>query len=241
MVRPKSFTKTDSTRSRQAGMKTIYFVRHGQSESNIGLAHGAESPLTARGQKQAQFMGVRAAELPIDCIIASTMTRARQTAAIIASCVGKEVADTSDLLVECRRTSEHKGKSHHDPESMRIDKEIYAHFTEPGYRYLDEENFDDLKWRAGEALAYLESRPEDHIMVITHGLFLRVLMSRALFGESLTAKECETIIRGFHTQNTGLTIFRHDASKPQPWWVWTWNDHAHLADVDEDVENVVHS
>lgn len=213
------------------GMKTIYFVRHGESDANVGLAQGPLSPLTERGRSQARFMAERAGNLKIEAIIASTMTRAQQTAGIIAEHIGKDSVDSTDLLVECRRTSYHDGKSKHDPESIRIDKEISEHFTEAEYRYSDEENFDDLKKRAGEALAYLESRPEKHLLVVTHGYFMRVLVAYAAFGPSLTAHECQRILHSFHTENTGLTVFRYDVTKLQPWWIWIWNDHAHLADA----------
>lgn len=211
--------------------KIVYFVRHGESEANVGITTDIDSPLTARGEEQAHYMARRASKIKLDVVLASTLQRARQTAEIIAHHIGTEVADTSDLFVECRRASVHHDKSEHHPDSRKTDEEIFQNFSKPGYRHSDEENFDDLKKRAGEAWAYIESRPEKHILVVSHGHFLRVLTAYATFGPDLTAHECQRIMRVFHTENTGVTVFRHDTDRPQPWWLWIWNDHAHLADA----------
>jgi hypothetical protein len=31
-------------------------------------------------------------------------------------------------------------------------------------------------------------------------------------------------------ENTGLSVIEYDKKKKNPWWVWIWNDHAHLGD-----------
>ena len=82
-------------------MKTIYFIRHGESEGNIGpLRQDGSSSLSERGRAQATFMAERCAKLPIDVLVASTMTRAQETALIIGERIGKEII-SSPLFVEC--------------------------------------------------------------------------------------------------------------------------------------------
>lgn len=69
--------------------KTIYVVRHGEGIHNVGalssLGAGmddiryADSPLTARGEGQADAIAARIADINPDLIVSSPMTRALQT------------------------------------------------------------------------------------------------------------------------------------------------------------------
>jgi len=208
-------------------MKTIYFVRHGEAEVNVSDVFGdGSSPLTPRGHEQAAFIAQRASKLPLEKIVASTMVRAQETAAHIAKRTGHPIEST-DLFVERRRPSEHLGARKDDPRSIEITQTLIDHFSEPGYRFSDEENFEDLRERAGQALTHLEQMPEKHILVVTHGFFLRVLVAVAVFGKNLSGEECDRFIRTFHMENTGLSVLGFDPKfEKSPWWVW--NDHAHL-------------
>jgi probable phosphoglycerate mutase len=210
-------------------MKTVYFIRHGESEGNIGpVRQDGFSALSDKGREQAAFMAERCTKLPIDVLIASDMTRAQETAAIIGEKIGKEVI-SSDLFRERRRPSVQTGKPKEDEDALLIDKEIWNDFGTAGYRHSDEENFEDLRDRAEKALALIASRPEEHIAVVTHGFFMRIVMAYVVFREKLTGKECELFMRTFHMENTGLTVLRHNGeNKEPPWFVWVWNDHAHL-------------
>jgi broad specificity phosphatase PhoE len=210
-------------------MKTIYFIRHGESEGNTGpVRQDGSSPLSELGHQQATFMADRCSKLPIDLLVASTMTRAQQTASIIGEKIGKEVI-SSNFFIERRRPSAQTGKPKENPEALAIDKEIWNNFGTAGYRHSDEENFEDLRDRARQALEFLASHPEENIAVVTHGFFMRIVMAYVVFRERLTGKDCELFMRTFHMENTGLTIIKYAGpDKEPPWWVWTWNDHAHL-------------
>lgn len=210
-------------------MKNIYFIRHGESEGNIGqIRQTATTGLTKKGQSQAVFLAERCAKLPIEVIISSTMTRARETADFILKKVSKPI-EYSDLFVEKRRPSEVLGKSKDDPIAHEVEKETKAHFAEPGWKYSDEENFEDVKKRALDLLQYLAKRPEENILVVTHGFILRMIMACVLFGNNLTVEESQRCIKTFHMENTGITILGYDNDdNNSPWWLWVWNDHAHL-------------
>jgi len=215
-------------------MKRVYFVRHGESETNVGDRHiGPTAALTEKGRKQASFMARRAHSLPIDIIIASTMTRAQETAGIIAAEIGIPI-ESSDLFVERIHPSAQRGRLKEDPDSKLYEKEFIERFADPAWRFDDAENFDDLHARAAQALQFLESRPEDHILVVSHGIFMSILVAEIIMGEKLTGSECIRIIRGFYMDNTGLTELEYDASPasrwPLPWRLRIWNDHSHLAD-----------
>jgi len=210
-------------------MKKIYFVRHGECEGNVGpIRSSEESPLTKKGQKQANIVAKRCAKLSIDIIICSTMVRTKQTVESILKKIKKPIK-YSDLFVERRRPKEAYNILKDDPKGLEAEKSFFANFHLPGYRYSDEENFDDLKKRAAKALKLLEDRPEEHILVVTHGFFMRVVMAYALFGKKLTGDECTKFVHKLHMENTGISVFGYDKKqKFSPWWLWIWNDHAHL-------------
>lgn len=214
-------------------MKKVYFVRHGQSEGNSGLIwQSGSSPLSEKGKKQAEYISERVSKLPIDIVVSSTMKRAEETTKEILKKTDKEVM-YSDLFVERRRPKEMIGKLKKSPESIKIEKETIKNFSIPGYRFSDEENFDDLKKRAQDILKYLSEREEENILVVTHGFILRIIMAVAVFGDSLTGEECDRFIATFHTENTGISVLGYDMEhKKYPWWVWVWNDHAHLSELE---------
>jgi broad specificity phosphatase PhoE len=209
-------------------MKTIYFVRHGESKGNASDRYQMDSsPLSERGRAQAGRIAKRTSRLSVEAVISSTMPRASETAEIISDLVGLPV-EHSDLFVERKRPSAQKGLIRTSPEAEEMDKGIIRSSAEAGYRYADEENFDDLTLRSGQVLTYLEKHPANQLLVVTHGLFLRVLLAKAIYGANLTGEECTNIIGTMQTANTGITVFTYDAERSRPWHVITWNDHAHL-------------
>ncbi len=212
-------------------MKKVYFVRHGESEGNIAQrAQTAVEPLTEKGIRQAGLIAKRMQNIPIDCVISSTMIRAHHTAEKIAEKIQKPI-DFSELFVENRRPSEVIGL--HWQDSVQLDiraaEEVNKHI--PHYRFSDEENFEDLYERGKKAIELLENRPEQNILVVTHGMFMRNIIGYAIFGNTLTRDVYEKLKRGLITDNTGITLLRYDTEQKQPWALWTWNDHAHLGDI----------
>ena len=161
------------------------------------------------------------------------MTRAQETAGIIAAEIGIPV-ECSDLFVERIHPSSHTGRLKEDPDSKRYEREFIERFPDPEWRFDDAENFDNLHDRAARALQFLENRPEDHVLVVSHGIFMSILVAQTILGEKLTGSECIRFIRGFYMDNTGLTELEYDTSPasmwPLPWRLRIWNDHSHLAD-----------
>jgi broad specificity phosphatase PhoE len=212
-------------------MKKVYLVRHGESNANARTAkvyEGHNAPLTERGYEQAYIVAERAAKLPVDTLIASTMVRAQQTAEIIAARIGKTMT-SSDLFTERRSPQSHIGRVWDDPETQRLEDEWIATFFVDGVRVLDGENFADMKKRAEDALAYLETHSASNILVVTHGFFLRMLVGTVLFGDLFTPQLFKLSDTTMKTRNTGITILCNDLpDKGAHWYMLAWNDYAHL-------------
>jgi len=216
-------------------MKTIYLVRHGESETNAGdRHHGPSARLTALGHRQARFVARRCAKLPVEIIISSGFPRADETADYIVRSVGRPV-EQSALFAERRPPTAILGQPKSAPESIAYEDAVWSKFGDPSWRHGDAENFADLNARAQQALAYLAARPEQKILVVGHGFFTKILAAKVIFGETLTGSECLSVMQTFRLENTGLSVLEYDTDHARG-WMWRiaiWNDHAHLADVME--------
>jgi uncharacterized phosphatase len=147
-------------------MKKLYFIRHGQSVMNTQKlwAGVTDTPLTEEGRQQAKRAGKEAKKLNIDLIVSSPLSRAHETARIIAKEIdypNKKII-ISPLLVE-RDGGKYEGQPY--VPSMNLD-----HIE--GF-----EKDDVIVARAHEALKWINTHTADHILVVSHGSFGRAMRS----------------------------------------------------------------
>lgn len=208
-------------------MKRIYFVRHGESTSNTqNLIQGLADPLTEEGERQARVVAQRVKDLKIDVLIASDAVRAQDTAQAISSEIGLPI-ETSPLFREGKRPSSLVGQSRSTDAYRGLILEIESHAEDASWRYEDEENYHDLKARADAALTYLLERPEEDILVVTHGHFLRFMLMVMVLEDVTSPKFWPSFAKAFSITNTAITAVYHSEGR---WRILTWNDHAHFAD-----------
>ena len=212
--------------------KLVYLVRHGESEANASPRfQPPSSPLTEKGRRQAQLIAKRAARVQFDALISSPYTRARETAETIADATEAGI-EYSDLFVERMKPTSINDKQHTDPVARAIWQRWEVTLYEPGIRVEDGENFDDLVARSDGALAFLAGRPEQVLLVVTHGFFMRTVISRIVMREALSGSVHRQFQSSFSTQNTGVTTIRFESNAVEPaaarWRVLTFNDHTHL-------------
>ncbi len=210
-------------------IKRIYFVRHGETLLNAAhIRQGSEGGLSDRGKEQARLTGERLKLFPIDIMLVSPFERTKETAAIINTYVNKTI-EYSDLLKERKNPTEIIGKGAETPEVRKITDLIDKSFHEGNLRYSDEENFEDLKTRARELLAFLSTRPEVNILCVTHGIFLTMVIGYMQMGEALTP--ADYVKMSFYNQanNAGITMCEYDPSKKKEadkgWSLIAWNDY----------------
>lgn len=104
----------------------LYFIRHGESESNSsGLITGQQDvPLTENGRQQARLAGqnIREKAIMIDHIISSPLQRAQDTARLIAHEIGfsEDAIQINNLVIE-RSFGSLEGKSKADPGKLTDD------------------------------------------------------------------------------------------------------------------------
>ena len=218
-------------------MKTVYFVRHGESQQNVGHPTylGEASNLTEVGKEQAQFIAQRCKKLKAELLITSTAARAQQTAGFISEATGLAI-ETNGVFTERKQPKEILGLRTDDPEAKAIDEAWMRTFFEDGSRVGTGENFADLKARVQEALKHILERPEEKIIVVSHGFFLHMVAAVVQMGDLLTAEEFNRMAPAVWVDNTGITrieyrdqVFtRIDGKRHLAWVLRVWNDHAHL-------------
>jgi broad specificity phosphatase PhoE len=136
----------------------------------------------------------------------------------------------NDLLMERRNPSEIVGKSVNDPEVKKIVDHIDKSYHSDDYRFSDEENFSDLKTRARNLLEYLAGRREKTLVVVTHGIFLRMVVAYIIHGESLDARQYNLISFNTSANNASITVCEYRKGwfgppKDKRWQVLAWDDY----------------
>lgn len=207
---------------------TIYFVRHGEGHHNANNLYSLPHfELTDKGKAEARAAGERLKHLPIERLLVSSFKRTQQTAEIINEVLGGKPFELSDLPVEVRRPSEIAGKRIDLPESQEIRRLMDEKAHDPEWRYSDEENFHDLKKRAAEFLKHLEERGEENLAVVSHSVFIKMVILLIIVGEEITPTMFNRSYKGMKLATSGLTICEF---KGDLWSLVTWNDQSHLGE-----------
>lgn len=211
----------------------LYLIRHGETTSNGTGVHGKPTDsLSLAGRTQAELVAKRFLTIPIELIISSTLERTKETAAIINAHLKKPI-EFSDLIVERKYPEIILAKAKNDPEAIKFIFSMEESYNTPDIRYGGAESFNDLKSRAKQFLDEVSKRKEEKILVVTHGMFMRFLVTYMMFGQSITPLEFIKSRDFLRTKFTGITIFKYEAN-PKPygtpgWKLETWNDHTHLS------------
>lgn len=208
--------------------KLIYFVRHGETLLNAqNIRQGAEGSLSEQGRAQALDTAKRFPKHKgrPEVIIASPYERTKETADIIAKELDMKV-EYSDLLKERRNPSEIVGQWGEDPKVKLIIDQMDKSFHDDNLRISDEENFVDLKERAKKLLKYIKRRREKRIIMITHGIFLKMVASYMLVGDKLTASEYNKLSIYNPVNNASMAIVSYTSHwfKKDEWKILVWND-----------------
>ena len=211
-------------------LKTVYLVRHGQSEHNIAPIYQSQNVrLSSEGREQASLIAERVSDLDIDTLIASPLPRAMETAQIIGQVIAKELI-TSDILVERITPSFIEGKPYEDAESNKIWREWEANFYTPGARIADGENYENYILRVDKALEMFNNESGKSLLVVSHGGFIRAIAARVALGNLLTPELMKKFNNTVGIENTGITVLKYRAGfeDDAKWRLWSYNDHSHL-------------
>lgn len=187
-------------------MTIIGFVRHGVTAWNKeGRAQGSSNiPLDEEGVETAKKLAVRLADEEWDAIFTSPLTRARQTADLIASESGIEVVEDERLrersggLIEGTTEPERQQKWGPQWRELDLQFETAENVVARGLEFVNEQ---------------VQKNPNQRLIVVSHGSFIKRIIVALMEDDSYTIK----------IDNTSLTIINIEKKS-----CLLLNDTAHL-------------
>ena len=204
----------------------ITLLRHGESVGNAESRWQgqADFPLTDRGREQARALAARwlREKVQFDHAISSPLSRARETAEIIASELNLKV-EHEPLWLE-RDNGEFSGLTAQEVRQNFSRPDFYSPYDPVG---SDGEGDWELFLRAGQALQNLLKREPARYLIVSHGGLLNQFM-HAVVGVAPQANNAGTRFRFGNTAFAQLVYFPNQ----HRWAIDRINDHAHWLDTD---------
>jgi broad specificity phosphatase PhoE len=208
----------------------ITLLRHGESVGNAELRLQGKSdfPLTETGRAQARVLAARwqAEGVRFDAILSSPLSRARETAEILAGVLGLPV-ETDPIWVELD-FGKLSGLTVEEIHRIQPPSTFSGPYDAVG---PDGESYFELFLRAGRALQLLLQRPPGKYLVVSHGGLLGMLMYAVV---GITPQAGRQGIR-FRLGNTGFTRLVYEPADHR-WLLETFNDHSHWKEAEEENE-----
>ncbi|MCZ2128366.1 MAG: histidine phosphatase family protein [Anaerolineales bacterium] len=206
----------------------ITLLRHGESVGNAESRWQGQSdyPLTERGRKQAQALAERwqRENAAFDAVVASPLSRAKETAEIIAAELGLTV-EFDSLWLE-RDSGKFSGLTAYEVRNNFVHPEFYAPFDPVGE---NGEGDWELFLRAGQALHSLLQREPGRYLIVSHGGLLNQLM-HAIVGVAPQANNAGTRFRFHNTAFAQITYYPNQ----HRWEINRLNDYAHWQSDEQD-------
>lgn len=195
-------------------------VRHGESEANRKrvFAGQSDSPLTPLGRRQALALAQTLRAEPIARVVASDLSRARETAEVIARARGVPVESTPAL------------REWDVGELVGLDRERsearfgeIARFFHPGSRTPGGESFDEVVARVTRFLEELTPQVlGSTVCLVAHGMTNRIIAAYYL-------GTLPRFVQG-HSANTNITVIETDGRRHR---VVKLFDDAHVPSAEE--------
>lgn len=143
----------------------IYVVRHGQTDYNInGLFQGRKDiPLNSVGIKQAEETAQKFKNIPLDIILVSPLTRAKETAKYISNVTGIKPVIEQDLIE--RNFGDMEGKPNREDCNIKMLLDY-----EKNYNICNVEPIQSLFKRVSDCLdKIIDKYMGKNVVLVTHG------------------------------------------------------------------------
>ncbi len=156
-------------------MKTLYFIRHAQSEANLKdiLASRQDFPLSEKGGQDAVAIAFEFREIAtLDRVICSPLLRAQQTAQPIAKAFGLEVE------MDERITEQELGIFAGLTYAELDERTDYMHDRTRRWKWVPEgggESYEMITQRLEPFFKDLESLAGESILFVTHAVTMRMI------------------------------------------------------------------
>ncbi|HEY7656189.1 MAG TPA: histidine phosphatase family protein [Burkholderiales bacterium] len=199
---------------------TLIVIRHGETAWNREkrMQGTTDTQLSDVGREQARALGRRLAGRAFAALYTSDLSRARDTARLIAEHTGRELV--MDSRLQERRFGIFEGLTSDEIIARYPEEHTRFASRDPDYAVPGGESARSFTQRCIGCLAELAARHRgDEVVVVTHGLVLDSLY-RAAHGLDHGARRPVPLI------NASMNIFGYDGSV---WRLELWGDISHLA------------
>lgn len=163
--------------SEQPAPGAILLARHGETNDNrepIRVQGFRDTPLNDTGRRQARALAERVADTGIRTIWASDLSRARETAEIVAGRLGL------DVRLDPRLREAHRGRweGYTFVEIARSDPAGYAAWLRAGeeFRFPDGESLREQQERVSATVDDARATTEHPALLVCHGGSIRVML-----------------------------------------------------------------
>jgi probable phosphoglycerate mutase len=160
-------------------MATILLARHGETDWNAARRWQGHTdrPLTDRGRAQAEALAERLDGTGLECVYASDLRRARETAAAVAERKGIELR----TLPELREVDVGSWAGLTKSEAEARFPEAFARWKDGHVGWHDGETYEAMTERVTAALRRIAADHEDApVLVVSHGGPIRAIHATAL-------------------------------------------------------------
>lgn len=209
----------------------VHFLRHGESAGNAqpgrDLPDSIGDQLTERGRRQAELAARHLTGLGVDRLWSSPLRRARETARPLAAMLGLEV-EVREELRELREADGHGELSGEQQRLRRWSAWMAEHPEDPGFAPPGGESFAEVYARVDSVKAALLERPQERVLAVSHGIFLRFFFVHSFLGAGFTPAQVPRMWQ-LRSLNCALSVFQHrpaDAAEaypsPEEWLCVTW-------------------
>ena len=183
--------------------KIFWFIRHAESEGNVGLPTSSASdiPLTTRGTKQAECIASYLSTPP-DLFVISPYSRTGETA-------GPTLKKFPDIPVETWPIEEFTylpAELHRNTTTAQRNKPAIEYFNKSDPDLLlgeGAESFNQLIGRVDTALNRLAASSHNRVYLLSHGWFMRTLVWRLIFFDHFGSQNRMNEVRN-RIPNSGL-------------------------------------
>jgi broad specificity phosphatase PhoE len=189
----------------------IYFVRHGETASNVSKRHQpSHSRLTTRGREQAAAVAPQLVALQPTHFFSSSQVRAVETAEIIGSVLDFE-PQVEQVFAELNRPRHMYGWHHRDPRSLWYLALWYVGLSGAVDDQEAGESYQSLRRRIAKAQTLLASLPDDaRVIVVSHSVFINMFLAHMCRPHALRPWNVIGFLRRvFRTNNTDVRHIRY--------------------------------
>lgn len=207
-------------------MLKVYFVRHAESVASSQKLHQrADSPLSENGKKQAKLVAKRLKNIEIDLVYTSPFAKALETANIINEEM-KAPIEIMESFREAKRSTSIEGLQVGSNLPLKIEELARKNRHNPLWKYEDSETVQEMWDRTKLALNHLvKNNDSQSVLVVSHGITIRVFLTMALFGEKLNTETFHIFQDRVYIHNTSISCLEYDNN--YGWRLVYWNDTNH--------------